>query len=502
MLTRNIRPRASSAVSVSRAFSTLPEPDGVKEPGFLEQVQYFFDQASGLTTHDRTICEFIKTPKNIIELSFPLRRETPNGDLKWELIQGWRCQHSYHRMPTKGGIRFHPMTDRQETMALATLMTFKCAAVDVPFGGAKGGIRIDPKKYTPAELETITRRYTAELIKKHYIGPGTDVPAPDVGTNEKIMSWLLSTYQAMASDAVDASACVTGKPVSQGGIRGRTEATGLGVYYTVRDVLNDADLTKKAGISMGLEGKKVVVLGFGNVGYHSALFLVENGAKLVGVGEWNSGVWNPDGINPEQLNAYKNAHGNSLKGFPGAKKEFSRAEDMLGLDCDVLIPAALEGQINMSNANDIKAKVIAEAANGPITIGGEQILEKKNVIIIPDVWCNAGGVTVSYFEWLKNLSHVRFGRMTKQYDMYSKRDLLMLIEEKLGKKFSEKEYNLVVRGADELDLVRSGLDYTMRNAFQQIKSISVSKNTSLRSAAYVASIDKIAGTLSTLGIWP
>jgi glutamate dehydrogenase (NAD(P)+) len=294
---------------------------------------------------------------------------------------------------------------------------------------------------------------------------------------------------------------VTGKPVSQGGIRGRTEATGLGVYYTIRDVLADEALMKKTGMSTGLEGKKFIVLGFGNVGYHSAHFLVEAGAKLVGVGEATSAVYNPDGIDPAALNAYKNAHGNSLKGFPGAKN-VATAEELLAYDCDVMIPAALEGQINMTNADGIKARVIAEAANGPITIGAEQALEKKGVVIIPDVYCNAGGVTVSYFEWLKNLSHVRFGRMTKQYDTYSKRDMLQLLESKLGSQFSEAERNLVVRGADELDLVRSGLDYTMKNAYREIKTIADAKNCSLRSAAYVNSIGKIISTYMELGIFP
>lgn len=495
--TGSVRPVAV----VARSLSSVPPADGPQEPTFLEQVQHFFDKAVEKTQLDRTLCEYIKTPRNVLEIMFPLKRETPQGDSKWELIQGWRCQHSLHRLPTKGGIRFHPMTDRQETMALATLMTFKCAAVDVPFGGAKGGIKLDPRKYTNSELETITRRYSAELIKKRYIGPGTDVPAPDVGTNEKIMSWILSTYQGLNPESIDSMACITGKPVSQGGIRGRTEATGLGVFYTVRDVLSDEKLARSVGLTTGLKGKRIIVLGYGNVGYHTAVFMAENGAKVVGVGEYNSAVFNPDGINVEALNAYKNSHGNSLKGFPGATAVAS-TEELLTYDCDILVPAALEGQINARNADKVKARVIAEAANGPVTIAAEEILERKGTIIIPDVYCNAGGVTVSYFEWLKNLSHVRFGRMTKQYDMYAKRDLLHLLETKLNHKFSDQEYSLVVRGADELDLVRSGLDYTMRNAFKDIKTISEERGCSLRSAAYISSIEKIAKTHIELGMFP
>ena len=347
----------------------------------------------------------------------------------------------------------------------------KCAIVDVPFGGAKGGIKISPRKYSVDELQKITRRYTVELIKKGFIGPSVDVPAPDYGTGEREMAWILDTYQTFSKgNEIDAVGCVTGKPVSLNGIRGRTEATGRGVFYGLREACNHEVDMKELGLTPGLTGKRIVVQGFGNVGTYSASISQDEGdALIVGIAEWNVTLYNPDGIDIAKLVKYKKKKG-SIVGFPGAKA-LKNKEDWISIDCDILIPAALENQITAKNARKIKAKIIAEAANGPITAGGEAILNKKGTMILPDMYLNAGGVTVSYFEWLKNLSRMRFGRMEKRFNQNTYANIIGTVEKLTERSISAKEKSLITRGADEIDLVRSGLEETMVNAYNSIRDI-------------------------------
>ena len=340
-----------------------------------------------------------------------MRREDGNG---YEVIEAWRAEHSHHKLPVKGGIRYSPDVNEDEVLALAALMTFKCAIVDVPFGGAKGAIRVDPRKVSVEQLERITRRYTAELVRKNFIGPGIDVPAPDYGSGPREMAWIADTYEQFHPGEIDAAGCVTGKPVWLGGIRGRKEATGRGVFYGIRECLADAALVKRLGLSTGLSGKRVVVQGLGNVGYYAAKFLQEAGGVLVGLAEWEGAISNPKGLDVDDVVKFR-TETKKITGFPGATSH-ARSEEALFLDCDILVPAALENVITGENVAKVRAKIVAEGANGPVTADADEILRQMGVIVIPDMYLNAGGVTVSYFEWLKNLSHVRFGRMEKRYD--------------------------------------------------------------------------------------
>jgi glutamate dehydrogenase (NAD(P)+) len=345
---------------------------------FFSSVERSFDKASIFTDWDPGILEQIKVCNSVYQMRFPVKI---GEDI--EVIEAYRVQHSHHKTPCKGGIRFSLSVSQDEVMALAALMTYKCAIVNVPFGGAKGGIKIDPKKYSAYDLEKITRRYTAELIKKNFIGPGTDVPAPDYGTGAKEMAWILDTYVAMHPGEIDAAGCVTGKPVSQGGVRGRTEATGLGVFYGLREVCNMPDVMKRLGLPMGVEGKRVCVQGLGNVGYHSAYFFKEAGAKIVGLAEYEGAIWCKDGFDVDEVVNYRKKNG-SILNFPGATN-FKKSGEALEMDCDILIPAALENVINGENASRIKAKIIGEGANGPLTPDADDILALKGVVVVPDM---------------------------------------------------------------------------------------------------------------------
>jgi glutamate dehydrogenase (NAD(P)+) len=387
-------------------------------------------------------------------------------------------------------------------MALAALMTYKCAIVDVPFGGAKGGISIDPKKYSPYELEKITRRYTSELIKKKFIGPGEDVPAPDYGTGEREMAWILDTYTAMHPGEIDSLACVTGKPVSQGGVRGRKEATGLGVFYGIREVCNNKKVMDSLGLSLGIEGKKIIVQGLGNVGYHAAKFFQENGAIIVGLAEYEGSIYNDSGLDVEGVFQHRKSTG-SILDFPGAQN-LGKNTDALEAPCDILVPAALENVINGENASRVQAKIIGEAANGPLTPEADEILINKGALVIPDMYLNAGGVTVSYFEWVKNLSHVRYGRVEKRFMENQNANLVSQIEEMTGKSVTDIQKKLLVHGPDEIDLVRSGLEDTMIKATNEILDCWMGNPEikDMRTAAFVVAINKVGTSYSELGIFP
>lgn len=465
---------------------------------FYKGVENYFDRAALHTNLPSGLLQQIKVCNAVYQMNFPVKID---GD--YHVIEAYRVQHSHHRLPTKGGIRFAMSVNQDEVMALASLMSYKCAIVNVPFGGAKGGVKIDPRQYSEEQLQRITRRYTTELIRKNFIGPGIDVPAPDYGTGPREMAWIADTYMAFKNGDLDAAACVTGKPVDLYGISGRTEATGRGVYYGLREVFSVEEDMKELGLTTGLAGKTMVLQGLGNVGYYTAsICQKEGGVKIVGVAEYEGAIYSEEGIEIDALMAHRKATG-SILNFPGSKN-LARREDALELACDILVPAALENQINEGNAANVKAKVIGEAANGPITPEAEAILLKKGTMIIPDIYLNAGGVTVSYFEWIKNLSHMRFGRLEKRFDSHKFEEIVNLVEELTGKTIGKHERNLVSKGADEIDLVRSGLEETMVEAYHEIRAIwkSSDKIEDLRTAAFTCAIRKIGHDYITLGIFP
>lgn len=468
------------------------------EYSFFQSVEKSFDKASKFTKWEKGILEQIKACNSIYSMRFPVKMD----DGRIEVIEAYRIQHSQHKSPCKGGIRFSMAVNQDEVMALAALMTYKCAIVNVPFGGAKGGIKISPRSLSAYELEKITRRYTAELVKKNFIGPGIDVPAPDYGTGEREMAWIVDTYQSLKPGEIDAAGCVTGKPISLGGVRGRKEATGLGVFYGVREVCLMPDVMKKQGLEVGIENKNVIVQGLGNVGYYSAKFFREHGAKVIAIAEYEGAIYNENGLNEEEVFQHRKATG-SILNFPGAKN-IEKSSDALELACDILIPAALENVIDANNAPKIKAKIIGEAANGPLTPEADEIFAKKGILVIPDMYLNAGGVTVSYFEWLKNLSHVRYGRLEKRFTENANINILNQIEELTGKKVTESEKNIIAHGPDEIDLVHSGLEETMITATREIMQIWKDNPSipDMRTAAYVCAIDKVGTSYAELGIFP
>ncbi len=462
---------------------------------FYDEVNSAFDNAAKHSRFDEGLLNQIKECNNIYHHTFPLERD--DGSI--EVIHGWRVEHSHHKLPTKGGLRFSIGINEDEMKALAALMTYKCAVVDVPFGGAKGGIKIDKSQYSDRELEQITRRYTFELIKKDFIGPGFDVPAPDYGTSSREMGWILDTYQQLTED-INSEACVTAKPVTMGGIRGRTEATGRGVYYGIREACKSKTDMKELGLEPGLEGKTFIIQGLGNVGYHASKYMTEGGARLVGVAEIEGSIYNPDGIDLEELIEFRRDTG-SITGFEDTT-ELENKGAVLEAACDILIPAALQNQITEDNAPRIQAKILAEAANGPTTGAAHNILREKGVFIIPDNYLNAGGVTVSYFEWLKNLSHVRFGRLQKRAEETSYRKILSVIENVSDISFSEKELERLAHGADEYDLVNSGLEETMVTAYHEINELRKKHDIDTRTASLLSAIEKIGVMYEQMGIFP
>ncbi len=469
-----------------------------KPYSFFQSVEKSFDKAASFTKWEKGLLEQIKACNSIYSMRFPVKMD----DGRIEVIEAYRVQHSQHKSPCKGGIRFSEEVNQDEVMALASLMTYKCAIVNVPFGGGKGGIKINPRKHSVYELEKITRRYTSELVKKNFIGPGIDVPAPDYGTGEREMAWIVDTYASLKPGEIDAAGCVTGKPVTQGGVRGRKEATGLGVFFGIREVCNMEDVMTKLGLTVGVEGKKVVVQGLGNVGYHSAKFFREHGSVVVGIAEYEGAIYKADGLNEEEVFQHRKATG-SILNFPGATN-LAQSNDALELECDILIPAALENVINGTNAAKVKAKIIGEAANGPLTPEADDILVAKGVLVVPDMYLNAGGVTVSYFEWLKNLSHVRYGRMEKRFTENMNSHILSQIENLTDKTVTDAERKFIMHGPEEVDLVHSGLEETMITATREIMEIWKNNPAipDMRTAAYVCAINKVGTSYAELGIFP
>lgn len=470
----------------------------MSQVSFFEQVNRNFWKAAALTHHDESLLAQIQQSNSVYQMTFPIKRD----DGRIESIEAWRVEHSQHKQPTKGGIRYSLAVNLDEVMALAALMSYKCAIVDVPFGGAKGGIRIDRRDYSTAELERITRRYTFELVKKNFIGPGIDVPAPDFGTGPREMSWIADTYMAMNAGEINGLGCVTGKPIAQGGIRGRTEATGLGVFFGIREACDVPEDMKALGLRTGLSDKRVVIQGLGNVGSHAAHFLQDAGATIVGVAEYEGAISAPDGLDVRDLLEYRRDSG-SILGYPGSETLPDR-RSALELDCDIAIPAALENQITVENAPRIRARIVAEAANGPVTSEASELLNEKGAMVLPDTFLNAGGVIVSYFEWLKNLSHIRFGRMERRFEEGAFLRLLHAMESMTEKRFDDEQLRDLAHGATEDDLVRSGLEDIMMDAFHQIRDIHRAREgcPDLRTAAFISAIDKIVLCYDELGIFP
>ncbi|WP_050526809.1 Glu/Leu/Phe/Val family dehydrogenase [Pseudorhodobacter aquimaris] len=471
------------------------------EPSFRDSVDLMFNRATALMDLSPGLEQKIKVCNSTYTVRFGVRLRG-----KIETFTGYRSVHSEHMEPVKGGIRYALAVNQNEVEALAALMTYKCALVETPFGGSKGGLCIDPRAWEPHELESITRRFAYELIKRDLINPAQNVPAPDMGTGEREMAWIADQYARMHTADINAKACVTGKPPHAGGIQGRVEATGRGVQYALQEFFRYDEDKALAGLSGNLDGKRIIVQGLGNVGYHAAKFLSEeDGAKIVAVIEWDGAIVDDDGVDIEDLHQWIVKHG-SVKGYPHGTFVAEGAV-VLEKDCDVLIPAALEGVINLSNADRIKAKLIIEAANGPVTFGADEVLRKKGVVIIPDMYANAGGVTVSYFEWVKNLSHIRFGRMQRRAE--EARHILLVNElerlssdKGLGWTMSPGFKSKYLKGAGELELVRSGLDDTMRTAYQAMREVWHGRADveDLRVAAYIVSISRVAATYQSKGL--
>ncbi|WP_264212881.1 Glu/Leu/Phe/Val family dehydrogenase [Leisingera thetidis] len=471
------------------------------EPSFRESVDLMFNRAVSLMDLPPGLEEKIRVCNATYTVRFGVRLR---GSM--HTFTGYRSVHSEHMEPVKGGIRYAIGVNQDEVEALAALMTYKCALVEAPFGGSKGGLCIDPREYDEHELELITRRFAYELAKRDLIHPSQNVPAPDMGTGEREMAWIADQYARMNTTDINAKACVTGKPLNAGGIAGRVEATGRGVQYALQEFFRHKDDMVEAGLTGQLDGKRIIVQGLGNVGYHAAKFLSEeDGARIIGIIERDGGLLNPGGLDVEAVRNWIVKHG-GVSGYPDAQFVENGAV-LLEEECDILIPAALEGVINLSNAERIKAPLVIEAANGPVTAGADDVLRKRGTVIIPDMYANAGGVTVSYFEWVKNLSHIRFGRMQRRQEEARHQlviDELQRLDDVMGDTWSMSPNfkDKYLKGAGELELVRSGLDDTMRVAYQSMREVWHSRDdvTDLRTAAYLVSIDKVAKSYHAKGL--
>ncbi len=471
------------------------------EPGFRDSVDLMFNRAVAHLDLPRGLEEKIRVCNATYTVRFGVRLR---GDI--HTFTGYRSVHSEHMEPVKGGIRYATSVNQQEVEALAALMTYKCALVETPFGGSKGGLCIDPRAWEEDELERITRRFAYELVKRDLIHPSQNVPAPDMGTGEREMAWIADQYARMHTTDINARACVTGKPLAGGGIAGRVEATGRGVQYALREYFRHPEDVAKSGLAGTLDGKRVIVQGLGNVGYHAAKFLSEeDGCKVIAIAERDGGLFNPLGLEVERVREWIAKHG-GVRGCPeGTYVEHS--ELLLEEECDILIPAAMEGVIHQQNADRIRAAVIIEAANGPVTALADEILRRKGCVIIPDLYANAGGVTVSYFEWVKNLSHIRFGRMQRRQEEARHQLLVDELDRVLRKAglddtLSESFRKRYLSGADELELVRSGLDDKMRTAYQSMREVWHTRDgiEDLRTAAYIVSIERVADSYRTKGL--
>jgi glutamate dehydrogenase (NAD(P)+) len=452
---------------------------------FKDNVNLHVDKSAKLLKFSDDLLDHLKSIHSLIKVNVGVVLEG-----KINNFTGWRAVHSEHILPTKGGLRYSETVDQDDTEALASLMTYKCAIVNIPFGGAKGGLKINPKNYTMPQLREITKAFASKLINKGFISPALNVPAPDVGTSEREMEWILETYKTLKPDDINYRGCVTGKPLHRGGIAGRTEATGRGIEEVLREIFRHENIVKEAGLKTKLKDNEIIVQGFGNVGSNLAKHLYNrDNAKIIAIGELDGYLYNKKGIDINALIEFyqKNKSINSSK--LGEFKDNS--SELLELDCDILIPAALENAITIDNVDKIKSKLIIEAANGPISFEADQKLYEKGVIIIPDIYVNAGGVVVSYFEWVKDISHIRFGRVEKRFQEQKILDIIDLIDKKTNTKTDFNTIKKIIHGADEEDLAFSGLEDSMRNAFIEIYNAKKKIKRSFRESAYYVSLKKI-----------
>ncbi|MBU6305840.1 MAG: Glu/Leu/Phe/Val dehydrogenase [Actinobacteria bacterium] len=466
-----------------------------KIPTFKENVNAFVLKAAKTLKLKDDLINHIRSTHSVIQVNVGIKIKN-----KIENFTGWRAVHSEHRLPSKGGIRYSPHVNQDETEALAALMTYKCAVADIPFGGSKGSLKIDPNKYTEQELKSITHLYAERLIKKGFLSPATNVPAPDVGTGEREMVWIMDTYKNLFPNDINYLACVTGKPIAYGGIRGRAASTGRGVEESIREYLRHEKLYKRAKLKPIISENKIIIQGFGKVGKSLAIELfTRDQAKIIAIGEYDGYLHNEQGIDiPSVVRHFDKTR--SFKNFKGAKF-IDKPDEILTLQCDILIPAALESVINMRNVEKIKTKLIVEAANGPVTYNADEFLNKKGIDILPDIYVNSGGVVVSYFEWVKNITHVRFGRLQRRYEENKMNELIHVVEDATGRTIPEKYKQNIIQGVQEVDLVNSGLEDVMRETFKEIlKNLKILKKSSLRTAAYAIALNKLKQFHQDMGV--
>ena len=429
---------------------------------FQKNVNLHVDNSAKLLNFSNDLLEHIKSIHSLIKVNVGVELDGTIHN-----FTGWRAVHSEHILPSKGGMRYSESVDQDDTEALASLMTYKCAIVNIPFGGSKGGLKINPKNYTMPQLRIITKAFATKLINKGFISPALNVPAPDMGTSEREMEWIMETYKSLRPDDINYRGCVTGKPLHSGGIAGRTEATGRGIEEAIREIFRHPDIIKEAGLQNELKDNKIIIQGFGNVGSNLAKHLYNRDqAKIIAIGERDGYLFNENGIDINALHEFYQTNKNINDPKLGVFK--NKPDDILELACDILIPAALENVITIDNVNNIKCKLIIEAANGPISFEADQKLYEKGIVVIPDIYVNAGGVIVSYFEWVKNISHIRFGRMEKRFQEQKILEIIDLIDKKTNTKTDYATIKNVLHGADEEDLAFSGLEDSMRNAFMEI----------------------------------
>jgi len=463
---------------------------------FLENVNGYFRRAASYTSIPPAILEQVRCCNATCIVRFPVRH---NGEVT--VVEGYRAEHSHHRLPVKGGVRFSPDVTLDDVEALAALMSYKCALVDVPFGGAKGGVRIDPRGRSTDFLERMTRRYAAELIRKNFAGPEEDVPAPDVGTGPREMGWIVDTYRSLGADRLNAMAAATGKSISLHGIPGRAEATGEGVAWALRNALDVPEDIRPLGLVPQLSGQRVIVLGLGKVGHHAARALAREGATIVGVAVHDGAIYDPDGIDVDEVVLHRKDSGTIL-GYRSAR-DLPSADALVEQECDVLVPCALEGQIHGGNAGRVRARIIVEGANAPVDPDGDAILAAAGKLVVPDIYANAGGVVVSYFEWIKNLSHVSFERMTRRYQQLSSRRVIAALEHVTGKSLDADVANQLVRAPKEIDLVSTALENTMMLSYERVREECKQRDLpDLRTAAYVIALERIADSYVEMGIFP